>query len=281
MKRIFKLYSLLKTLKLKYILLRLFPRFYRFIAELYFKGDKSASYTHMQEVTYEVLSWRDAKSECVGSFEEHEAYPYEDLLLKKYNGEFKKALDFGCGMGRMIKRFSSIFEGVDGIDISENNLKLAREYCQSMKTKPNLYKTDGMYFNNINDETYDFIYSTIAMEHIAPYSVRLKILEEMYRTLKKSGSISIQMCYIDDIKNHYKYIENAAKKKPETGIAEWREDATWAARTNSHYDVKLDKKSLNLVEEDLTNIGFKDIDFHFEVPPHKGADQFIFIYGNK
>ena len=66
-------------------------------------------------------------------------------------------------------RVSVIFENVDGIDISDNNqfTELAKEYCQGMKNKPILYKTDGMHFNNIKDNTYNFIYSTIAMEHIA------------------------------------------------------------------------------------------------------------------
>ena len=280
-KRIEKILKLLKGKKFNYILLRIFPRIYRSLATLYFNGNKSKSYIHMQEVSYDVLSWRDAKVDCVGSFDEHEAYPYEKLLLKKFDGKFEKALDFGCGIGRMINRFSVVFENVDGIDISDNNLLIAKEYCQSMKNKPNLYKTDGMHFYNIKDNTYDFIYSTIAMEHIAPYSVRLKIFEEMYRTLNKSGFISVQMCYIEKFNNHYKYTEDAEKKMPITGIAKWNEDATWATRTNSHYDVKLDKKSLIIVEDDLTKIGFKEVSFHFENPPHKGADKFIFIYANK
>tara|TARA_Y100000816_G_C26036970_1_gene542978 strand:+ start:347 stop:1102 length:756 start_codon:yes stop_codon:yes gene_type:complete len=247
----------------------------------YFKGDKSKSYIHMQEVTYDVLSSRDAKRDCVGSFEEHENYPYKEFLLRKYNGDYSKALDFGCGIGRMIKRFEENFDRVDGVDISENNLLLAKEYCKTMKTKPKLYKTDGMHFSDIKDNTYDFIYSTIAMEHIAPFSVRFKIFEEIYRTLKRSGSISIQMNYVENLKKHYKYFPNSEKLQPLTGISEWREDATWATRTNSQYDVKLDKDSLGLVRDDLKSIGFVEIDFLIESPPHKGVDYFVFIYAKK
>ena len=46
---------------------------------------------------------------CVGNWQAHEKYPYEKYLLEHYKGENFKALDFGCGIGRMIKRMLNVF----------------------------------------------------------------------------------------------------------------------------------------------------------------------------
>jgi ubiquinone/menaquinone biosynthesis C-methylase UbiE len=38
------------------------------------------------------------------------------------------ALDYGCGVGRAIVRYSDLFERIDGVDISDRNIELARKY---------------------------------------------------------------------------------------------------------------------------------------------------------
>lgn len=225
----------------QYIMLRAAPSLYGVYLKIRYK-DEIYAYAHIQKIIYQVLSARDPKVACVGSFDEHENYNYEEYLLKYFKGDRGLALDFGCGMGRMIRRMGRIFERVDGVDISEHNLKCAMEYCSESIQQPNLYLSNGIIFPQIEDNTYDIAYSTIAVQHIPVHSTRMLILSELYRILKPGSHLAIQMTYIDNIRNHQKYIDSAADMKPKTGIAAWHENATWAMTTNSGYDVIIDTR---------------------------------------
>lgn len=263
--------------------MKLFPFLYKNFMMKFLNFNDLTFYLRMQKITYQVLSSRDARVFCVGSFDEHEKYPYEKYLLKNFNGKKIRALDFGCGIGRMVKRFKQLFFYVDGIDISKNNIKIAQKYCNNDKNKNTslFYVSDGIKFNQIQDQIYNFVYSTIAMQHIALYSVRLSIFQEIYRVLLPGGHFSIQMTYIDDIKNHPKYNKNVHLVKPKTGVAAWRDNPVWAMTTNSGYDIVLDKNSIKDIENDLRKIGFTKFKYEMAPPAHKGTEEYIFIYANK
>ena len=66
---------------------------------------------------------------CVGEFDAHESYPYEDYLLEEYSGPRGIALDFACGMGRMMSRFKPLFDVVDGVDLSAEISNTLRNIC--------------------------------------------------------------------------------------------------------------------------------------------------------
>ena len=267
----------------KYILQKLFPKIYRKIALIINNWDQSKAYMHMQKNLYNVLSEKDIKKFCVGSFDEHEKYDYESKLLKYFSGKFERALDYGCGNGRMIKRFSKYFKQVDGADIVRINLEYAKNYCKDLINSPKFYLTSGYDLNSINNLTYDFIYSTIVIQHIAPHSVRFAILKEFYRCLKEKGFLAFQMTFTNDIEKHFKYVKDAKKIKPLTGIADWRDDALWPTTGNSKYDCIVDSKSIHHLIADLNLIGFKDVKYNIEEIPHKGpvTDNFIFISARK
>lgn len=89
-----------------------------------------SKYSKMQIRQYKKYSktYEDAKNLCVGAFKDHEAYPYEEYLLEKYAGETGHALDFGCGIGRMMKRMFDVFAYIDSADLIQENLDYARRY---------------------------------------------------------------------------------------------------------------------------------------------------------
>ena len=271
------------TLDKKYIFQKLFPKIYRKIIYYLKNGNDPQVYMHMQKNLYKVLSKRDIKKFCVGSFDEHQKYDYESKLLKHFSGKSEKALDYGCGSGRMIKKFSKYFSQVDGVDIVKNNLEYAKNYCKDLINSPKFYLCSGIDLNPINDKIYDFIYSTIVIQHIAPHSVRFAILKEIYRCLNEKGFLAFQMTYTNDIKKHFKYMKDARKFKPLTGVADWRDDAVWATTGNSKYDCIVDSKSINHLIEDLNSIGFKDVKYEIAELPHVGpvTDNFIFISAKK
>ncbi len=215
-----------------------------------------SQYQQMQKGYYESDSL--TPDQIVGNVPWHETFPYETQLLFKYGDirkplvkdmHVKRALDFACGPGRMIKRMSNYFMNVDGCDLSSRLLIEAKNRL-GPDTKTNLYLTSGDDLGDVPKGRYDFVYSTIAMQHICVHSIRMKILNEMNERLNKDGVITIQMGFTPNPNN-----ETA-------NMASWRDDHVNAQGTNSANDVAITLQDLPSVKEDFNSI-FKDTTFWF------------------
>ena len=105
--------------------------------------------------------------------------------VKKFfnNIENKKILDFGCGDGRY-KKFISKTNDYTGIDVEESgHLNTAKKYDIIWNKKKLPFEND--YF--------DAILMTEVLEHIEDIDTTLK---EIYRVLKKNGSILITVPFM-------------------------------------------------------------------------------------
>lgn len=231
------------------------------------------SYNSMQKQQYKTYTESFAKSAeiCVGEFEAHETYPYEQYLLEHYSGERGIALDFACGMGRMMNRFSTIFQTVDGVDLSSANVSYADRYLKengNSSEKFNLYQSSGMGVEIGKTEHYDFIYSTIALQHICVYDIRLNIFKDLFTLLKPGGSCCFQMGFGWDNGIH------------------WFSNNFTARSTNSGADVSIPHDShLESIREDFEKIGFKSIKFVKKLSPHPTGNNYhpiwLFIHMEK
>lgn len=235
--------------------------------------DDIERYLDMQRSYYSVDPSHDTNMDLlVGAFNYHENYPYETYLLENYpNPEGKLALDFGCGPGRMIKRMSKFFKRVDGVDISAGMIGGARRRCSELENQPMLWVIDGKTFPGIPDETYDFVYCTISFHHICSYPIRMSLLSEFSRVLKKGGSICLQMMYTT--------FDRAAWQHH----VDWRESNHDAMATNGHHDVRITPDNLPQVEEDFKSVGLENFKYKLTVPPfpHETTTDFIFVYAEK
>jgi SAM-dependent methyltransferase len=101
-----------------------------------------------------------------------------------------RALDFGCGAGRLTQGLARHFERVTGIDISERMVALAREHCRDERVEfaHNARPDLGMF----PDGSFDFVYSRITLQHIAPRYTR-RYLGEFVRVLAPGGVLSVQV----------------------------------------------------------------------------------------
>src|SRR4051812_46865197 len=96
--------------------------------------------------------------------------------MKHHGMRFGRALDFGCGVGRLTQALARHFTHVTGIDISEQMLDLARQYNRhgerveyALNTRPDLSQWP--------DHTFDFVYSIITLQHMEPVYARRYIAE--------------------------------------------------------------------------------------------------------
>jgi len=96
-----------------------------------------------------------------------------------------KALDFGCGVGRLTQALGDYFDEVCGVDIAPSMIDLANKY--------NRYANKCQYFVNEVDnlqifpeKSFDFIYSNITLRHMEPRYSKAYI-KEFLRILFPKG----------------------------------------------------------------------------------------------
>jgi len=232
-------------------------------------------YLDMQRRYYSVAgdndNWMDA---LVGGYDQHEAYPYEKFLLEHYDRPTEEdiALDFGCGPGRMIRRMSQHFHRVDGVDISEGMTYGARRRCVDLPFQPFLWVIDGKSLPGIPNETYDFVYCTISFHHICSYPIRMSLLSEFSRVLRRGGKICL----------HFMYTTQPREQWPHH--VDWRESAHDVDSTNGFHDVRVTPNNISQVKEDFASVGlidFKPTTTDHLPFPHECTTHFLFAHATK
>jgi 2-polyprenyl-3-methyl-5-hydroxy-6-metoxy-1,4-benzoquinol methylase len=106
------------------------------------------------------------------------------------NLEKNRALDFGCGMGRLTSALASRFDQSWGLDISQNMIDMANDTVGSstckfeVLTEPGLTTFDSKYF--------DFVISLLVIQHIEPAQGPMYV-DELLRVLKPEGVLVLQV----------------------------------------------------------------------------------------
>lgn len=96
-----------------------------------------------------------------------------------------RALDYGCGVGRLSRALSARFEAVIGVDFSESMLEEARRANAGIANL-RFERNDGRSLAMIADATVDFLYSVIALQHSPPGAQRA-VIGEFARVLAPGG----------------------------------------------------------------------------------------------
>jgi SAM-dependent methyltransferase len=200
-------------------------------------------YLDMQRSNYdrEASNWSTTnKNPVVGTYDQHNSFSdYDNFLFKDFDTSGLVALEYGCGPGRNIVKFSSRFSRIDGTDISPICVEKAKVNMEANGLPiPNLFVTLG---DSIpaQDSAYDVVFSVICLQHICVHDIRYKIMLDMFRVLKTGGKLCFQMG-IGGKQNAINYYENDYD----------------ALITNGHRDVSIENEQYLI--NDLTKIGFKN-----------------------
>ena len=102
-----------------------------------------------------------------------------------------RALEIGCGPGRLMRPMSRHFVEIHGVDVSGEMIALARERLQDV---PHAYPhvTEGASLSQFEGESFDFVYSYAVFQHIPSREVVLQYLREIERVLSVGGLARLQ-----------------------------------------------------------------------------------------
>ena len=97
-----------------------------------------------------------------------------------------RALEIGCGPGRLMRPLSRHFGEIHGVDVSDEMIRLGRERLRDIP-HAHFHTTDGATLPQFADESFDFIYSYAVFQHIPSRDVVLEYMREIRRLLKPGG----------------------------------------------------------------------------------------------
>ena len=97
-----------------------------------------------------------------------------------------KALEIGCGPGRLMRPMSRHFAEIYGVDVSDEMIALARE---RLHDTPNAHPqvTDGVALAEFPGESFDFVYSFAVFQHVPSRDIIAGYMRETHRVLKTGG----------------------------------------------------------------------------------------------
>lgn len=102
-----------------------------------------------------------------------------------------RALDFGCGVGRLSQALAEAFSEVVGIDISSTMIENAERFNRHGSRCRYRVNTAGD-LASIESASFDFVYSNITLQHIPPQA-STRYLSEFMRVLKPGGVALFQL----------------------------------------------------------------------------------------
>lgn len=138
-------------------------------------------------------------------------------LVERYVPALQRgtALDFGCGVGRLTQALADHFGSVVGVDISAEMLEHARRFNRhGGKVEYRLNTADDLRL--LPDDRFDFVYSLITLQHIAP-AYALRYIAEFVRVTAPGGAILFQVPYVPPAKR-------APTFWPDTLLKRWWRD---------------------------------------------------------
>ena len=130
-----------------------------------------------------VLNSKEGYNLYSSAYEKNTAYlnSFEKNIVLEFMGNLtgKKALDLGCGTGRLVKDLINSGAKVVGIDISDEMIKIMKN--KFPKVESLLADSENLPFE---DNSFDFVIASFFIVHLKNLT---KTFDEIYRVLKDGG----------------------------------------------------------------------------------------------
>lgn len=126
------------------------------------------------------------------------------MIRRHVDGEFapQSALDFGCGVGRLVLAMAPIVPRVLGVDASGSMLEHARQNAAQRGAEHVRFAME------IPDEMFDWINSYIVFQHIQPRK-GIPLLQDLLARLAVGGVISLHFTIYRDSRIWYRGLQES------------------------------------------------------------------------
>ena len=135
---------------------------------------------------------QDDREFLAGGAETVDALVSELVRLPAAPASERRALEIGCGPGRLMLPMSAHFGEIHGVDISAQMAAIARARLSGVP-HARVHVTAGDGLGIFGDDTFDFVYSYAVFQHIPDAGVVLNYLREARRVLKPGGVLCCQL----------------------------------------------------------------------------------------
>jgi ubiquinone/menaquinone biosynthesis C-methylase UbiE len=113
-----------------------------------------------------------------------------------------RALEIGCGPGRIMRPMSKVFGEIHGVDVSDEMVARARANLAGIPhAHPHVGR--GSDLAQFADESFELVYSYAVFQHIPSGEVVFNYLREARRVLKTGGLLRVQINGLPDSAAHY------------------------------------------------------------------------------
>ena len=119
-------------------------------------------------------------AENIGAFES------QLCRLPPRSAEPVRALEVGCGPGRLLLPMSTHFDEIHGVDISPQMVQLARDTLKNV-SHAHVHLTEHSDLRMFGSDHFDFVYSYAVFQHIPAKEIVLNYVCEIRRVLKPGG----------------------------------------------------------------------------------------------
>lgn len=107
-----------------------------------------------------------------------------------------RALEIGCGPGRIMKPMSRNFGEIHGVDVSDEMVERARRNLESVP-HAHAHATPGSDLAGFADNSFDLVYSYAVFQHIPSRDVVMQYLREARRVMKPGALLRCQINGLD------------------------------------------------------------------------------------
>lgn len=107
-----------------------------------------------------------------------------------------RALDFGCGVGRLTRALATHFQECTGVDISASMVAKASDLSRSLGNCSFIVnEEEGL--SRFSDDSFDFVVSRLVLQHLPSTKAIESYIREFVRVLRKNGLLVFQLpCFI-------------------------------------------------------------------------------------
>lgn len=155
------------------------------------------------------------------------------------------ALEFGCGVGRVVAAATKRFTHVTGVDISPTVLAGAQKYLQKQGIDQSKYTLTQLGDDCQIDAPTDsigFAYSIICLQHNRCADARRKIYNELSRVLSPGAMACFQYSYADPKIGIFSDVGGGPSGSPD-----------WAFRDPTEFPLEFQQTSFQIVSSDFVD----------------------------